>query len=54
LAAPLRNLAVFLRADFAGIEMIQPLFMRYIDRVLLNTALDMASRFSGCLPAPRI
>jgi ATP-binding cassette subfamily B protein/subfamily B ATP-binding cassette protein MsbA len=31
----------------AGLEMIEPLFMRYIiDRVLLNTALDSASRLN--------
>ena len=31
----------------AGLEMIEPLFMRYIiDRVLLNSALDVVSRFS--------
>ena len=31
----------------AGLEMIEPLFMRYIiDRVLLNTALDSASRMT--------
>ena len=41
-------LAVFLFALIAaGVEMIQPLFMRFIiDRVLLNTALDLATRFT--------
>src|SRR5436190_8768074 len=40
--------AVFLFALFvAGLEMIEPLFMRYIiDRVLLNTELDTASRLT--------
>jgi ATP-binding cassette subfamily B protein len=40
--------AVFVLALLrAGLEMIEPLFMRYIiDRVLLNTALDTASRLS--------
>jgi ATP-binding cassette, subfamily B, bacterial len=34
-------------AVVAGLEMIEPLFMRYIiDRVLLNTGLDTATRFS--------
>jgi ATP-binding cassette subfamily B protein/subfamily B ATP-binding cassette protein MsbA len=34
-------------AVVAGLEMIEPLFMRYIiDRVLLNTSLDNATRFS--------
>ena len=34
-------------ATVAGLEMIEPLFMRYIvDRVLLNTGLDTASRFT--------
>ena len=34
-------------AIVAGLEMIEPLFMRYIiDRVLLNTAIDTATRFS--------
>jgi ATP-binding cassette subfamily B protein/subfamily B ATP-binding cassette protein MsbA len=41
-------LTVFLFALIAaGIEMIQPLFMRFIiDRVLLNTALDLSSRLT--------
>src|SRR6059036_1931850 len=40
--------AVFLLALLvAGFEMIEPLFMRFIiDRVLLNKALDTASRFA--------
>jgi ATP-binding cassette, subfamily B, bacterial len=40
--------AVFVLALFrAGLEMVEPLFMRFIvDRVLLNTALDTASRFA--------
>lgn len=40
--------AVFLFALFvAGLEMIEPLFMRFIiDRVLLNTELDAASRLT--------
>ncbi|MEW5915644.1 MAG: ABC transporter ATP-binding protein [Gemmatimonadota bacterium] len=40
--------AVFsLAVVVAGLEMIEPLFMRFIiDRVLLNTALDTASRFT--------
>jgi ATP-binding cassette, subfamily B, bacterial len=40
--------AVFLFALLAaGLEMIEPLFMRFIiDRVLLNNALDMASRLA--------
>ncbi|MGQ0642828.1 MAG: ABC transporter ATP-binding protein [Gemmatimonadaceae bacterium] len=43
-----RVAAVFVFAALvAGLEMIEPLFMRFIiDRVLLNTQLDTATRFS--------
>ena len=38
---------VLFALSVAGMEMIEPLFMRYIiDRVLLNTALEGAARFS--------
>ncbi len=38
----------------AGLEMIEPLFMRFIiDRVLLNTGLDAASRLSPAAPGRR-
>ncbi len=42
------TVAVFLFALLAaGLEMIEPLFMRYIiDRVLLNTGLDLAARLT--------
>ena len=47
-AAPLRIAGFFILALItAGLEMIEPLFMRFIiDRVLLNQALDRATRLS--------